>query len=107
MANATTLMEGALGRREFIAILLHEIGHIVNNPDSVHALVPDFDEFYADDYARYCGYSDEILSTLRSFLQTQPRFFSNDVTTKRIDRIERGDSLLLNDLIAGRRKSTE
>jgi len=76
-------------REEIIATCLHEIGHVVNEQE--YKFVSD--EFWADDYARHCGYEDHLLSALQklhAFETSQP---VKDHMQCRIDRIERRENI--------------
>jgi Zn-dependent protease with chaperone function len=98
---------GKLSAAEAIAMLLHEIGHIVNPPntDSDDALVEmaandsawiQRQETCADDYARHCGYGDEIVSGLEKLANLQREDFATDEVRRRIERIKKNDQLNLN-----------
>jgi hypothetical protein len=82
------MTQAAFSRGELIATILHEIGHVVNVPppdcqDSV--------EHWADDYARYCGFGQPLLSALEKLITLDPEHFDTPITSGRIDRIKNGD----------------
>lgn len=80
-------------KRQIFAALLHEIGHIVNKPSSTFE---NSNEFYADDYARYCGFSSDLESNLEACRAIYPEIFETDVVHKRVLRIQQSAELLLN-----------
>lgn len=98
------LEAGRLSPRECVALILHEIGHIVNEPRrepaaaSTDELAARFAnraaakeniEFLADDYARHCGYGTEIASSLEKLIVSDPQKFDNVAARERIERIRR------------------
>jgi len=95
---------------ETAAIILHEVGHILNKEPSEESA---FSEFYADDYARSKNFGIHLLSGLKKYiavieLYTNPEkgtfFFKshekqNQILTSltsRINRIEKNEQLLIN-----------
>lgn len=94
------LLNGSIEKDEFIAFLLHEIGHVVNpphdTPERMMAPNPDDDEFYADDYARHCGLGSELEACLKKLQALDPVGFGDPAISRRINRIETGEPLLLN-----------
>ena len=88
ICDATLLEEGVLTEREFTAQILHEIGHVLNVPDGTASYVNDLKEFYADDYARLCGYENELLSSLQKLTTHYPNTFGKPLTGERIKRIQ-------------------
>lgn len=110
-------------QEEKLATILHEIGHIVNrepedpqitdktqedciadlflalreqdNPSDTPAGIS---ELYADDYARYCGFSDQLGSGLRLLYEIR-RNFQIQSTRERIARLEADERPLLLNLI--------
>lgn len=95
ICDASLLDEGILDKREFIALILHEAGHVLNKPESLQAYVPGNDEYYADDYARLCGFETESISALTKFVTIYPRSFGAQLTKDRIARIQRKEDRLL------------
>jgi hypothetical protein len=72
----------------------------INSLDSDEAVIAaaadqGWDEFSADDYARYCGYGPEIVSSLEKLILEYPNSFNRKSTMDRIARIKRDDKLLL------------
>jgi len=96
MCNATLLNENLLSKEEFIAVLLHEIGHIVNKPDGVHAYIKEHAELFADDYVRLCKYDISLVSALRELRNRYPVTFGKENIETRIKRIEDNAPLLVN-----------
>jgi hypothetical protein len=84
-------------QREIIATILHEIGHVVNpNPPSgvsncgeagAEITLAMLREMYADDYARFCGFGNEIASSLKKCSEKNPSEFKPDQIEARIRRI--------------------
>jgi hypothetical protein len=104
--------EEQLSREEFIAMALHEFGHVVNEPpdckstdEIAHKLsikrannqkhVPE-KELYADDYARHCDYGEHNAMCLEKAAKIMPEKFNNDEVKQRIERIRTKSALLLN-----------
>lgn len=98
------LEAGRLSARECVALILHEIGHIVNAPSrepaaastddlaadyTNRAAVKENSEFLADDYARHCGYGTEIASSLEKLIVSDPEKFNNSAVRERIESIQR------------------
>ncbi len=76
--------------KEISAVILHEIGHILNVPDFEK---DELKEFYADDYVRKQGsfFENELLSGLKKYLDKSPVFLtekSKEEIISRINRIE-------------------
>lgn len=86
-----------LTQREIIATILHEIGHVVNPyppsgvPNSGESSAEHsptmLREMYADDYARLCGFGNEIASSLKKCSEKNPNEFMPDQVEARIRRI--------------------
>ena len=74
-------------KEEVIAMLLHEIGHVVN-PAPISDCYNE--EGWADDYARHCGYHDHLLTALQKLLGVETSQQWRAQTQSRIDRIARG-----------------
>ncbi len=106
-----------LSREEFIAMLLHEIGHHLNKPKPQYQNNPigsaewlagkmEYDdkkvlEHEADDYARHCGFGDAIVSGLQKFKALEPGRFNNPEIDLRIQRIREKAPMLIGRLEAG------
>ena len=98
-------------REEFIAMLLHEIGHPLNKPKpqyqshqvgSADWLVGKMEyednkvmEHEADDYARHCGFGEAIASGLEKLKAFEPAKFNNPEVDRRIQRIRENVPILL------------
>ncbi len=76
-----------------VAVILHEIGHIVNNPNSE---IVEEKEFYADDYVRNCSFGKKLLDNLKSSILNESDVNKKDLMKKRIDRLENNVPRLLN-----------
>lgn len=74
----------SLSTSEFVAIILHELGHIFH---------PEYDitqrEYNADDFARARGYGATIASSLKMLSTTYPDLYHPELTQKRIERIKK------------------
>lgn len=99
------IMFGGLRPAQAIAMLLHEIGHVVNPPPTspvqdsyMEGLDPTEKphEFAADDYARHCGYGESLVSGLQALIKIDPQSFETDLTRRRIARIEGNQASILN-----------
>lgn len=100
--------EQRLSRAEVIAVLLHEIGHVVNIPQWKLGDLVDFQaviqerskegipEFEADDYARHCGYAQHALSGLEKTVALEPREFDSPLARRRIERLRNDEPVILN-----------
>lgn len=87
ICDGTIMAEKRLSADEYVAGLLHEIGHKLNPPSGVDAYLPGSDEFWADDFARACGYADAIVSSLEKLKNHYPITFSTKDVIERIERI--------------------
>jgi hypothetical protein len=72
-----------LSAKEVIAIILHELGHIIHPDNDVTQR-----EYNADDFARTRGYGASIASSLNALSTTYPDLYPEELTAKRIKRIE-------------------
>ena len=73
-------------RECIIATCLHEIGHVVNEQEYKF----ESDEFWADDYARHCGYEVHLLSALKKLHEDVTCQAVKSHTQSRIERIKQG-----------------
>lgn len=89
IADASQLDDGRLNNKEFIACLLHEIGHVLNQSNAPE-FVMENEEFLADDYARICGYEKELSEALNKLIIQMPKSFNDNLTKERIERIKSG-----------------
>ena len=104
IVNPEYLGPGKLSKQEFVAMILHELGHLLNqpnrhySPDAVYSSVDakNWDEFWADDYARHCGKSADLQSCLSTLAIIDKTRFENDGTQRRIERIQGKEPQLLN-----------
>lgn len=84
--------------QQLAAVLLHEMGHVLNPPPN-DKNTPQYREFYADDYVRYCNFAPPLIKNLEECLK-KPHLSSEieniDLSKKRISRIQNNDDLLLN-----------
>jgi hypothetical protein len=89
---------------EICAIILHELGHIMNFPTT--GINPDINvqEYYADDYVRYYGFEKELISGYKKLqiynIETYTK--PNEIIINKIRRIE--DNVKIN--IGEKRKSS-
>jgi hypothetical protein len=106
---------GSLTRKEKIATLLHETGHAIwsfrarqrDQNDAEQGTASYLgrlnryfgdkrkeatleEEFFADDYARHCGFEQPLVSGLESLRNDYPDIFKPYPTTNRLDRIASG-----------------
>lgn len=88
------LEDGILDRREFIATILHEIGHILNprpnptTPTEIAAYSADKNgEEYADDYTRKLNYGPQLCGALEKLKKYDRKRFETDLTIRRLQRI--------------------
>jgi len=79
------MAEGLFLRDEVIATLLHEIGHVVNRLPVRYW--SESEEFWADDYARHCGFGDALLTGLGKLIVLERGDFDKPNTHDRIARI--------------------
>lgn len=86
----------AIGCHEFRAFLLHEIGHVINPPKDSYMAKSCVHEYYADDYVRHCGFSEDLTNCLEVLRRLDPISFDSDLTMQRIRRIRDNEPLLLN-----------
>lgn len=97
IGDGTLMLEKLFSREEFIAMLLHEIGHKLNPPPPVEAYLSLNEEFWADDFARACGFEEAILSSLEAMKRYYPTTCSSDDLTARAGRIRENHPLRLTD----------
>jgi hypothetical protein len=90
------LRTGSIRQPEFKALLLHEIGHVVNPPKNYNPADTSESEFYADDYVRHCGFAEDLANCLEVLMRLDPDGFDFELTMMRINRIKNDDTLLLN-----------
>jgi hypothetical protein len=76
-------------REEIIATCLHEIGHVVNEQEYKF----ESDEFWADDYARYCRYEGHLLTALQKLHAVETSQPVKSHTQSRIERIQQGKEI--------------
>lgn len=104
MADLVVLENKSLTPDEFVAMLLHEIGHVVNRPPTLsqpttpeeYALYINRgqrEEFAADDYACRCGYGASVASGLQVLQFADPQHFQTRLIDDRIARIAGSDGL--------------
>jgi hypothetical protein len=67
---------------EASAMILHEFGHIFNNPEDKTQR-----EFYADYYAKSLGFGNELASALTKFLQKDFPFINTETNAEIQNRI--------------------
>jgi hypothetical protein len=79
---------------ELAAILLHEIGHLLNPPATIKP-TPDEKEMYADDYVRHCGFGKQLVSNLE-YCYANIELFQKPITILRKNRILQNSEILLN-----------
>jgi hypothetical protein len=77
------ITEFSITREETIATCLHEVGHVVNEQQYQF----ESEEFWADDYARHCGYESQLATALEKLTKLDPSYFDKDHTKERIKRI--------------------
>lgn len=112
IVDANACVSHELENREIIALILHEIGHVVNRPPENSGVSPESiaeemererskrGEWEADDYARHCGFGPEIQSSIEKFrLHGDPNFTSEHVV-RRLKRIQDNEPPILNFLLA-------
>lgn len=87
ICDGSLMVEESFSREEFIAMLLHEIGHRLNEPDNMDKYISERVEFWADDFARDCGYEEAILSSLEKLKEQQPITSFREGGPARITRI--------------------
>lgn len=106
--SSNAFLSGQFTREQLLAILLHEVGHVVNPLDAIdeyltslskiganQATKPaNLDELYADDYVRHCGYSNHLSSGLRKLSEVREVFRIQSVRD-RVARIEVDERPLL------------
>ena len=85
------ITEISFTREETIATCLHEVGHVVN--EQPYEL--ESEEFWADDYARHCGYENQLETALEKLTKLDPSYFDTDNTKERIKRIQGGSPVKL------------
>jgi hypothetical protein len=78
------LSDGSFTRKEVIATLLHEIGHVVNERPYTHM---DSEEFWADDYARHCGNGLQLAEALEKLIKFDPEHFDHDMNHQRLIKL--------------------
>jgi hypothetical protein len=83
---------------ELGAVLLHEVGHTLNPAPAGRNTE---EEYYADDYARHCGFGGPLRRNLEGCLRNHLVGFERDGVKERICRITPGGPLNLN-LVAPR-----
>jgi hypothetical protein len=88
------LRNGCLKPLEYLAFVLHEIGHVVNPPNG-YQMDGKSGELCAD-YARHCGLGEPLESCLIRLKTLDPEGFDTELTNERIERINRGVALDLN-----------
>ena len=72
---------------EEMAILAHELGHIIARHYGTESTEPLQKEFQADDFAIYLGLAEEMKSALQKMIDAGVRPASNDDMKKRIYEI--------------------
>ena len=68
---------------ESSSMILHEFGHIFNNPEDQSQK-----EFYADYYAKSLGFGNTLASALTKFLEKEFSFINAQTTEEILRRIE-------------------
>ncbi|WP_395745116.1 hypothetical protein [Prosthecobacter sp.] len=104
VVDPAPLSSGIFTPQQMIASLLHEIGHVVNAPVPgflngdymLHMIGVAEDEIFADDYARYCGFGNDLADALEVMMQTEPRTFNNEAVKYRIQRIRNNAQIYRN-----------
>lgn len=76
-------MLSKFSKEEVVAIILHEIGHVINPNNSNK----DLHEFQADDYAVDRGYGGYIKSSLEKGIDQNYEGFRQDINMRRIARL--------------------
>ena len=98
------LITGKLSREEMIACILHEIGHVVNDPyrhTQTHGdgywldSVLSEREACADDYVRHCQYGAHLGSALAKLEIISGIGFKSSITGARIKRVNENVRLRL------------
>jgi hypothetical protein len=108
------LDESRYDTEEFIASMLHEIGHALlanerqlgqsadRNPmagylgvlDSKHGdqqkqqELRQQEELYCDEFAFKCGFGEQLKSALMKFIDEQPKYFQTELTTRRLKALK-------------------
>lgn len=77
------------------AILLHEIGHILNKPNSPNSNIEE-KEFLADDYVRHCGYGKPLKENLNLEIKEVKNSSKAKLMKERITRITNNKNPILN-----------
>lgn len=70
---------------EASAMILHEFGHIFNNPEPENQVQK---EFYADYYAKTLGFGNTLATALTKFLRKELPFINAETTEEILNRIE-------------------
>ena len=105
MIELSRVRNHELTQQEVVAMILHEIGHIVNPPPAATLGTTDDvadmlaggrttaqrQELFADDYARHCEKGEAVASGLERLMALQPNEFSNQDVRRRIQRIRVGE----------------
>jgi len=73
---------GKLRPEEVVAIILHEIGHVLNP----HADLQQR-EFNAHDFAISKGFGKYLASSLAASIKSEPRMFDNNINRLRLQRV--------------------
>jgi len=91
--DAAQIEENVLNKEEFIACILHEIGHVLNIRTGISGYVDALEkineEYQADNYACKCGYQKHMKSALMKLQKRFPKTFKEREIHKRILEIEK------------------
>lgn len=77
------MVDNSFTREEVIATLLHELGHVVNERPYT---AMDSEEFWADDYARHCGFGTQLAVALEKLIKLDPNHFDHEINHQRLKR---------------------
>ncbi len=88
LIDLTFLKEKGYSKGEICAIILHELGHILNYPIEDKSNI-DIEEFYADDFVRNFGFEEELVSGYKKLDLFNLKIYehSNPIIVKKIQRI--------------------